>query len=816
MELGGLTGSNGMIKKTPAVILSASVIFLQGVFLPSARAVSIVSSSPGNLFVAGEAPRFVLEGRGRISFECLDFWDESVASGELETAEEPAALELPKLPPGWYSLRCRDDQGSVATTLGVVVRRKDGPLSVNGRIGVDAASSWLVKNESLRKPLAEIVRMAGIPWVRERISWSATEPQKGLLIWKRYQSTLDAFREQGIHVDQMWHDAPRWTHPRRPEASTPDDLRDAYQWVRAAAAHFSDSISAWEIWNEMDLPSFWSDTGDRFAAMQKACYWGVKDGDPAALVIMGSLATNPPGNFASNICEAGISDYYDRFNWHIYTDPSTYREGLLAHERLQQSAGAQVRPAWVTEAGVLISGKKGADKRLLDSEGQEAQARYASRSVVQSLAAGNERHFFFVLPDYLENGVQFGVLRSDLTPNPAFLALSAAANLIGESRHVGNLSLGEGIHAVCFTTEAGAVTAVWADRETEVTLPVTDAEAGVANIFGARKNVTAKDGTLSFTVGPEMRYLLTADVPLRDKVTDSGERGEAGPEPHPSRLVLCGTFDLSCSKESNTYQLGAVPAEGLKFKVEVYNFDPVKTHAGEIGISLPEGWMVSPETLPCTVPPMERVTLDFVVRPAGEKHLEVKKVSAAGRFSGENVAPSVSYIQTAPAFLPPTGERPLDWMPAARWKPNVTEIGTVVTSDTGNGLKIAADFSGNGDRWAYPSLEFSEPLDLSGYDGIAFDLGGDAPTPNSWMRILLKEKGGSIYMGGTQDVENPHRVVLLFKDMKWMGFSPTDANGSLDLSRIIGVQIGVNTPGDHMAIKVENLKAVKFGEDGQP
>ncbi len=805
-----------MTKKIPAIISLFSAVLLHAVFAVPAWAVSIASSTPGNLFVAGEPLRFMVEGKGKIFFECLDFWDESVASGELETTEGAVVLELPNLAEGWYSLRCRDDLGAVTTALGVLMKGGEGPLPTEGRIGVDAASSWLVKNEALRKPLAEIVRRAGIPWVRERISWSDTEPQKGRLTWKRYQSTLDAFREQGIHVDQMWHDAPRWTHPLRPEATTPDDLRDAYQWVREAASHFSGSVSAWEVWNEMDLPSFWSDTGDRFAAMQKACYWGVRDGNPAALVIMGSLATNPPGNFASNIYEAGISDYYDRFNWHIYTDPSTYREGLLAHERLQQKSGAQVRPAWVTEAGVLISGKKGVDKKLLDSEGQEAQALYASRSVVQSLAAGNERHFFFVLPEYLENGVQFGVLRSDLTPNPAFLALSAAANLIGESRHVGNLSLGEGIHAVCFTTEAGAVTAVWADRETEVALPVTDAEAGVANIFGARKNVAAKDGMISFSVGPEMRYLLTADVPLRDKVEDSGERGAVGSELRPSRVVLCGTFDLSCSKENNTYQLGLVPAKGLKYQVEVYNFDSVKTHPGEIGISLPEGWTVSPETLPCTVPPMGRVTLDFVVKPAGEKHLEVKKVFATGRFPGENVAPSVSYIQTAPAFLPPVGEMRLDWMPASRWKANVSPIGRVVTSDMEKGLKIAADFSGNGDRWAYPSLEFSEPLDLSGYDGIAFDMEGDAPTPNSWMRILLKEKGGSIYMGGTQDVESPHRVVLLFKDMKWMGFSPTDANGSLDLSRIIGVQIGVNTPGDHMAIKVENLKAVKFAEDGQP
>jgi hypothetical protein len=48
------------------------------------------------------------------------------------------------------------------------------------------------------------------------------------------------------------------------------------------------------------------------------------------------------------------------------------------------------------------------------------------------------QHFHFILGHYHEpNGVQFGLLRRDLTPRPAYVALAAVGRLLAGARTLG-------------------------------------------------------------------------------------------------------------------------------------------------------------------------------------------------------------------------------------------------------------------------------------------------------------------------------------------------------------------------------------------
>lgn len=766
-------------------------------------------TSRARVFCENESPAFSVFVPTAARFVCRDFWGRECARGELEAAAVTRDWVGPRLPPGWYEMELSAGERRASSVFGVVVDRGNRASSPTNRVATDAASAWLLKDESKRAELADLLHEAGIAWVRERTSWTNTEKAPGRYDWRPFQSTIDTLAARGVHISQMWHDSPPWTRPNRHDATTPDDLRDLYRWLKDAAARFDGKIQAWEIWNEMELPNFWTDLGDRYAALEKAAYWAVKDGSPDALVVMGGLAVNPPGLFARSFYESGGHDYADRFNWHVYTAPESYAGMFANHRALQKELGVKPRPAWITEAGVLISGNAGAGKQLLDEAGQRAQALYAAQSLVSSLAIGTERHFFFVLVDYLENGVQFGALHPDLSPYPSFLAVSAVANLLGESVYAGDFEFAEGVAAPAFQTDSGMIVAVSSAQPQTIALTCRAEAVQRFDLFAAETRLAVHDGKLPVSVGPEITYLK---IPAPDTLAGfrPAVREKVSEVDAPrSRVVLSGTAELPVSKENNSYRLGG-PGVPVKFKIEVYNFDAVASRRGEVRVVVPDGWRASPQVLACTVGAMGRFSAEVSLVPDEVRVLAPLRVVVEGSFVGETVAPSVSYFLRDAVQLSAERTLPLALPPATQWDARVAPVGHVAVTDMEDGLEIAATFSGQGDRWAYPEVAFVPRLDLSAYDGLAFTLEPDAPTPNSWMRIQLVEEGGSVYFTGTQDLQGGREHVLLFADLKHMGFSPTDANGQLDLDRIVGIKVGLNTPGDAMKFKITGLRAVRF------
>ena len=71
------------------------------------------------------------------------------------------------------------------------------------------------------------------------------------------------------------------------------------------------------------------------------------------------------------------------------------------------------------------------DPGRLDDE--RRQAAFIAQSYATSLFAGVQRHFFFILGNYIENEVQFGLLRHDHTPRPGYVALAAVGRFLAGS-----------------------------------------------------------------------------------------------------------------------------------------------------------------------------------------------------------------------------------------------------------------------------------------------------------------------------------------------------------------------------------------------
>lgn len=766
-----------------------------------AVAMTITSDAPGNVFVAGSPIELsVRDAQGGVNYEVVDYFGGKPASGEAAST-----ITLPDLKPGWYDVRCKDAAGEASVSIGVVMDRGDAPLARDGRVCVDVAGAWLTKPENFRG-LARMIRIAGIPWVRERLSWGGTQTQDGKLRWGRYQGMADAYAAEGVNICQHWSDTPSWTRPDSRAYPLPNDLRDLYRYTRAASSHFSRQIAAWEVWNEPDggIPS-----SDVYAAMVKAAYLGLKAGNPKAEVLLGSLCRGVT-NFSDDLYESGCTGYFDTFNWHIYSKPAIYPGAFAAHLDALRKYGAAGRPAWITEAGVVVKGTEGPAKRILNLENQRTQCRFVPRSMAMSLAAGTDKHFFFVLLDYTEGDTQWGALRPDLTPYASFPAISASANIIGESAYRGEYKPGNDmITAQVFSTPRGNVLVAWSDTEAEMVVPTDRRSVRVADIFGAQSSIDSANGAVKVKVGPDAVYLLDIGKPIERKLTGRPRPPGELPALQPSPVVLVGYTSLPMLKDSDAYRLS--DQGEFDYSVDVYNFDEKSPTEGVVEVVAPRGWTVQNARRRVALEAFGRQALTFRVKP-GAPAAGRRKLMATAKLGSGKVSPSISAFSFDPALLTPSRRKPLDWAPdAAKWKPDASPSGKLTLSNPQAGdLHYDISFTGIGDRWVYPILELDDSCDMSGFDGIALDLTTPGELPGTVIRIMLVERSGAHYISTTPAPSGKRRVVFLFRNMERLEFMGADDNGRLDLDSISKVKLGCNAGQAELSFDVSGFELVKF------
>jgi len=361
--------------------------------------------------------------------------------------EDLDIVRLGPLPVGYYSIA--EPQSGVFTKVAVIRRPPETPAT-QSPFGVDAFLAWRTSDPALRRAAARTLRRAGIHWVRDRLSWSETQPASTTLAWGRYDESLAAQKESGLHVLEVFHDIPAWASPLAsgdPEIRNHQAPRDpllASRYFESAARHWGSSIDAWELWNEFDIPVFFQGTPDEYASVLRSAALGVRHGAPDTVILSGSTTLsvfaslnwggrsfsqiNAP-RFVDRLLHSSVGDCFDIWNMHYY-GPS---EGLLdriRHNRaLLGEYGLQDKAMWITEMGQTATEKMGP---LVDDL-ERRQAEYLAKVYTLALSENVERIFYFAFPDFLEHGVSaWGIVEAtrdqDLwLPKPAF---AAYANLV--------------------------------------------------------------------------------------------------------------------------------------------------------------------------------------------------------------------------------------------------------------------------------------------------------------------------------------------------------------------------------------------------
>ncbi len=572
-----------------------------------------LKNHPGNIFLAGEnvttrAPAgenqtcLLADYEGRIVRQCAINEDRVV---------------LGKLEPGYYELRREGRQTTNRVSLGVIARLQ-APTPRTSPICTDAALAWLVPPEQIG-PTANLATLAGINWVRDRLNWPEMEPARGqFALSNRYDFSLQTQAAAGLQLLDVTHISPSWANPATKRF--PLDLRDAYEYHRRIASRWRGQVGAFEPWNEADIDVFGGHTGSEMASLQKAAYLGLKAGNPKAIGCLNVFALHRRATL-EDLAANETWPYFDTFNLHHYEPFAAYPR-LYADFRAV-SAG---RPLWVTECSLPV--KWTGDPALQEPSWDDLRVQ-SERLTVTYAQALHERArtvFFFILPHFVEGQTQFGVLRRDLTPRPAFLALAAVGRLLADAEPLGRLKTeSDNVQGFAFRAKPDGKRAVvlvlWSQGEREFTLP--GFAQRVYDHLGRDKGKPPT--TLKLTRAPVFvllshgRHLDLIPPPVSPPFL----RGK------PSAVVFQALMpEKTILLDKSAYKIRR--GERTEIPLFVYNFGS-RLAKGTLSARVPEGWRLElPQST--EIRPGERLALRSYITSDAARAAEPARMDILGRF----------------------------------------------------------------------------------------------------------------------------------------------------------------------------------------
>lgn len=335
---------------------------------------------------------------------------------------------------GFTVLGCQSSPPAGRVEIGMTVHRRDA----------DAASL---------KRQFDLMADMKVTWVRVDVDWSSVEREQSVLDWDEPDAIIDEAAAHGMKVLAVLAFSPGWanastTIPWAPTShARPGDPTSFGNFARVAAQRYAaKGVRAWEIWNEPNTRKFWRPNADagQYAELFRAGAAGIRSVDPGSTLLIGGLAPLPdepgagvaPTDYLEQLYDDGAAQLADGVAVHPYTFPKLpldeHRQAvgafgdLPALHTLMDRHGDGGKKVWITEFGAPTgTGPTAVSERdqalsLLQARRQVARWDWAGPLLYYELVDGGT--------DVTDVEKNFGVLREDLTPKPAAVALMESAS----------------------------------------------------------------------------------------------------------------------------------------------------------------------------------------------------------------------------------------------------------------------------------------------------------------------------------------------------------------------------------------------------
>ncbi|WP_061150446.1 glycoside hydrolase 5 family protein [Caballeronia arvi] len=302
-----------------------------------------------------------------------------------------------------------------------------------------------------------LVKRAGFAWIRDEVYWSEIEKTPGQFQFPRNDNDYGGYVRVAARmnlkplIELDFGNGRAYPGLFKGPQGFPQTQQERDLFVRYAekvVSFYRDYAKTWEIWNE---PAFASIGYDKYIALLKQVYGAIKKQSPDASVLScggGGAGGGPGGDCIVQIVKAGALEYQDGFSIHPYMSPHDPDRGYVAKgsplprvnvstvwPHLQGMTRSHPRPGagplklYVTEIGWPSSpANAGLSERK--------QAAAAARTFLLSRRFNAVETVIWY--DFVDDGVNpndkeanFGLLRLDLSPKPAYVAAATLFRTIG-------------------------------------------------------------------------------------------------------------------------------------------------------------------------------------------------------------------------------------------------------------------------------------------------------------------------------------------------------------------------------------------------
>jgi len=329
----------------------------------------------------------------------------------------------------------------------------------------------------------------GAGWIREEIRWDWVEHPLGKWDWGFTDEMVQDARGRNLEILGVLG----YNNSAQTAGTVNFSMPDIGLWknyVAGVVTHYKGQIHAWEVWNEPDVPYFWSGSVADYVTLLRETYTTIKAIDPTATVMNGACS-NLDLNWFNDFLNRGGATYTDVLAFHPYAmrssiDNGDYQKLDLAHLKdIQTRIG---KPWWFTEIG-WSSAASGADYG--GGVGTEqTQAGYMIRQYVLSLdyQGLDVQHIFWY--NFHDDGTDtgnvennYGLVHNDWkTPKFAYTAYQTMTTHLAGAVAQGSVDSGAGI-AYRFNRGGVIVDVVWGSGRTN--LPTAAQQAQAFDLSGA-------------------------------------------------------------------------------------------------------------------------------------------------------------------------------------------------------------------------------------------------------------------------------------------------------------------------------------------
>jgi hypothetical protein len=388
----------------------------------------------------------------------------------------------------------------------------DQRLEAAGGAGSFGAQTHFGQHRAGADELLELIQAASIGWIRDEVYWSEVEKEKDVFDFPpSYDSYLRAAMARGLQVLLILDFGNAlYSGGEKSGPATPEERQAFARYCREVVQRYRPlGIRHYEVWNEPNASTFWrpQPNPEDYARLLESAYASCKAADPAS-VVLGCSTSGTDLDFIGRVFAAGGGRFMDAVSFHPYCQPLAPEKKLLtAISKLRGIASG--KPLWITEFGyTTCAGPAGLD--------EEAQANYLVRAfLLARTSPAVERSFWYDFQDDGEDRAEaefnFGLVRMNKTPKPAYRAFKVMASLVGD-RTLADFRIVGNTYLLRFDDGKEPLFAVWRLGGAESTeIPCSNGVYRIVERDGESRTGEAKGPFLEVKISEKPRYVVRED-----------------------------------------------------------------------------------------------------------------------------------------------------------------------------------------------------------------------------------------------------------------------------------------------------------------